>query len=1541
MRLACEVLTRSRAEELVRPLPRPVVVRSVSPTTSDLVTSTIYRHSLRTAIISLSIHTVVAADSVWTNPAGGSWAGTTNWSGGVVAEGTGALADFSTLDLTADATVTLDGDRTIGTLRLSDSVASNGWVISAGTGGTLTFAAAGTPVVSSGNGTSSVGVVVAGTQGLQKTGAGTIVLSGANTFTGTLLVNEGTLKAGNAAALGASGAGNETIVASGATFDLNGSALTATEIVQIAGSGVGGVGALVNAGGAQQNALNKIVLTGNASVGGTARFDLRPGTTPTLDLAGFAMTKTGVNQFSLVGATVTPGTIAINHGILSVETTSALDANGLITINSPGVLGLYGNAMDGAATPAPYFMRPIVSNNGTINNLGSDANLGSAIAMNTGSTLTLTGTANTTMRGVLSGTASVLKTGTGTFNWPNNNTFSGKTTVTGGHIGLRGEAVLGTAPASFQADHLTLDGGGLYTVAGGTFFVNGGPNFVGTRGITLGAAGGVFDAYGHANQRSRIGLGSLVSGPGKLTKNGGGVVEILTANTYEGGTTISGGPDSSDTTALAAIQLADYGGLGAGPVAFTNTGAINGLRFLASGTFTNSISLGTAVSSRTRFVADGNVTAVIDSLIEGGGFDGPELQFGGGAGTIVLNADSTYSSDTVVNGGTLIVNGSLVASDTVARAGGTIGGSGTVRLLTLEEGSTILASTPPLNSVFGVDALKTDKGVNVLVRGGSATPGLKTVDVVAYGDDTDGLAPNTANFNTAAYRGATVSDDTVNNKITMSYTSSVLTWNGTGPNWDVANSASWVGGDGKFYQGDAVIFNNPAAESTVVLAGQLAPSSITVDNTNTYTFSNAGTIVSGSLVKNGTGMLVLPGANSFEGGTTINAGTVSLSASATASGSNNPGALGTGPVTVNATGLLKLWINNGTTSYLSNPITLNGGRILGEDGVNVLKGGVTLAAGGGTMSAKWNGKNVVVDSVMSGPGKLTVLRETPSGETQASVILNKANTYTGGTDIFSGVLRVAYTDSALSSGAVTFTGAGVLATAPNGGARTVSNPITLAASVTGSLDGGNFPLTVSGPISGPGTLQSTSTGLVILSGNNTHTGGTTLAGSALLRLDSAGALGTTGTVSFAGGTLQASAANTADYSARFSPADGQVYRMNTNGQTVAWASPLASSNGSLWKFGEGTLVVSGASAFGGGTNVQAGVLETALISDTGATPLGTYTTPGGSFLSFGGGILRYTGASSVTTARNVWNDQVSGGFEVTNAAATLTFSSAGGSINKPLTKSGAGSLVITQPINGAGATVTVSGGSLTLNGVNTYTGDTSVGNGSLTLANASLADAADVRLGTGGSLNLTFAGNDVIDEFYIDGVAQAAGTWGSLASAATNKTARITGTGILSVTTGGTGGGSAYDSWASANGLTSANNAKSADPDGDGLSNLGEFAFDGSALSGKSSGKVVAKVAKIGGVDYLTLTIPVRAGATFNEDMVSSLVDGVVYRVQGTLNLSTFTLDVVEVTGADATAIQTDLPALSSAGWTYRTFRSTQPLGSETKQFLRATADES
>jgi autotransporter-associated beta strand protein len=99
------------------------------------------------------------------------------------------------------------------------------------------------------------------------------------------------------------------------------------------------------------------------------------------------------------------------------------------------------------------------------------------------------------------------------------------------------------------------------------------------------------------------------------------------------------------------------------------------------------------------------------------------------------------------------------------------------------------------------------------------------------------------------------------------------------------------------------------------------------------------------------------------------------------------------------------------------------------------------------------------------------------------------------------------------------------------------------------------------------------------------------------------------------------------------------------------------------------------------------------------------------------------------------------------------------------------------------------GGELILTGANTYFGDTIINESTLSISSSYLADAADVALIGDAILDLVFAGADTIDELLLDGVAQAAGSWGAIGSGATNEDARFTGSGRLMVTTGGSGAG--------------------------------------------------------------------------------------------------------------------------------------------------------
>ena len=111
-------------------------------------------------------------------------------------------------------------------------------------------------------------------------------------------------------------------------------------------------------------------------------------------------------------------------------------------------------------------------------------------------------------------------------------------------------------------------------------------------------------------------------------------------------------------------------------------------------------------------------------------------------------------------------------------------------------------------------------------------------------------------------------------------------------------------------------------------------------------------------------------------------------------------------------------------------------------------------------------------------------------------------------------------------------------------------------------------------------------------------------------------------------------------------------------------------------------------------------------------------------------------------------------------------------------------------ITDAGATITgvrkVGSGTQILSGANTYTGDTEVEGGTLSITSDFLADGADVYLTTGAILDLDFgdlAIIDTIDALFFDGASQAVGTWGRIGSGADNESAFLTGDGLLMVST--------------------------------------------------------------------------------------------------------------------------------------------------------------
>jgi len=177
-------------------------------------------------------------------------------------------------------------------------------------------------------------------------------------------------------------------------------------------------------------------------------------------------------------------------------------------------------------------------------------------------------------------------------------------------------------------------------------------------------------------------------------------------------------------------------------------------------------------------------------------------------------------------------------------------------------------------------------------------------------------------------------------------------------NWDMNTTANWsnnvTGAADVCLPGDNVMFNDTAARTNVILAGPVTPGTTTVSNSiNHYVFTGSGSISSGSLLKQGPGVLTLTNANTYSGGTVINGGTVEINNPAGTSG------LGSGPVTINAGGTLAGlgYVNSGT-----NAVTVNGtiavgnlGRTRGEPLTVTNTGGLLINAGGGVTVSLFSG----------------------------------------------------------------------------------------------------------------------------------------------------------------------------------------------------------------------------------------------------------------------------------------------------------------------------------------------------------------------------------------------------------------------------------------------------------------------------------------------------------------------------------------------------------------------------------------------------------
>ena len=135
----------------------------------------------------------------WNNAtSGGAWSSPANWVSGIIANGAGSTADFSTINITADNTVHLDTARILTGLIFGDTATGSaaGWFLDNNgiPGNTLTLTNGFIQVNTLGGGkVATISVILVGTNSLTKVGPGTLVLSSSNTYSGNTTISAGTL----------------------------------------------------------------------------------------------------------------------------------------------------------------------------------------------------------------------------------------------------------------------------------------------------------------------------------------------------------------------------------------------------------------------------------------------------------------------------------------------------------------------------------------------------------------------------------------------------------------------------------------------------------------------------------------------------------------------------------------------------------------------------------------------------------------------------------------------------------------------------------------------------------------------------------------------------------------------------------------------------------------------------------------------------------------------------------------------------------------------------------------------------------------------------------------------------------------------------------------------------------------------------------------------------------------------------------------------------------------------------------------------------
>jgi fibronectin-binding autotransporter adhesin len=945
--------------------------------------------------------------------------------------------------LSATTNLTLGDTATTGKLVLGNTSAKSDLTVvglaTNGLGGSIVGgnAANSTLTVNLASGTSTFTGILGGSGinennlSLTKQGAGTLLLTGANTFTGSTLVSTGKLYVNSPGSMGAS----SVTVSNNTTFG---------------GSGTAGNVTVNNGGTLEGGYTGSGTLTaGNVTLGASA--------SDAVTLAGTLSTTAGYKPISVTNLTINGGDqkVMLNATGLGLTNGTYYDllvsTNAITAPNASSVLAslksnaraysaavsgdgkkiqllfdsnasIYWTGANSTAWNTSATNWKITSNNNDTQFLANDIVLfndgptSSTVDISGGNVTPIAATFNNsssttyTLQGSNGISAGIItKNGSGTLNINNTNTTTGAVTLNGGVVNMSQTGGLGSGTLTFDGSGATLN----YT---------GATDSLSATSMALNAAATI----GVTNAANTLNYAGAIGGTGGLTKTGGGTLTLTGANSYSGATTISAGTlvlntvnlistsgytlndantGSSDTT------LKIFGGFS------SNRNGVNSvnLRDIAPIVVSNNGSGTTTldIDSSSGSFYNGLVTINKAVVLKATGAGGVRAGFvtisgnGAGAGNDSVIYDATGSGNdnnwnTYENTGTYVMAPNSYIGNVRFTGGTTViqnksyGNAAYVNLMIPDTASVKVDSGSTINFAWGSEAID---GLNDGV-GGGGTIKSDAADMTF----TIGASNGSGSFSGNIINGSNVLSLTKTGSGTQTL-SGVNTYTGA---TSVNGGTLQIGGAGKLGNGsyagaisNSGIFNY-ASSANQTLSGIISGS--------------------GTLTMTGSGTLTLSGNNNYSGGTTITGGMLTA-------GSNT--AFGTGSIALDG-GTLNLSDLN-----ITNTIALNGGTITGT---SAFTGGYTSTGG-------------TVTTDLGGTGGFT--------HTSGTTTLSGNNSYTGDTLVSGGTLLV---NGSLGNTAVTVDPNGII-----GGTGSIAGSLTFgdgavlnilnindALSITGNVSFANF-----------------------------------------------------------------------------------------------------------------------------------------------------------------------------------------------------------------------------------------------------------------------------------------------------------------------------------------------------------------------------------------------------------------------------------------------------------------------------------------------------